>query len=61
MPKSVSSEGTESKKKEDNLLTFLKQTKDGKYAKIDEKLLQYTRISISVQEHGEDEYYYSIS
>jgi hypothetical protein len=61
MPKSVSSEGTESTKKEDNLLTFLKQTKDGKYAKIDEKLLTYTRISISVQEHGEDEYYYSIS
>jgi hypothetical protein len=61
MCESVDSKATDSQEKEDVLLTFLKQTKDGKYAKIDEKLLSYTRISINVQEHGEDDFFYSIS
>ncbi|MCS4541032.1 MAG: hypothetical protein HY929_01720 [Euryarchaeota archaeon] len=42
------------------LLTFLKQTREGKYAKIDESSLPYSRL----KEHREgpyyEEYYYSV-
>ncbi|MGQ9571491.1 MAG: hypothetical protein ACUVUQ_11785 [Thermodesulfovibrionales bacterium] len=45
-------------KEEKALLTFLKRTQEGKYAKIDESSLLYLRL----KEHREepyDEYYYS--
>lgn len=43
------------------LLTFLKQTREGKYAKIDENSLSYTRIKEQREEpYYEDEYYYSV-
>ena len=42
------------------LLTFLKQTREGKYAKVDESSLPYSRIKEQREEpYYEDEYYYS--
>ena len=49
------------RKEERTLLTFLKQTREGKYAKIDESLLSYPRIKEQREEpYYEDEYYYSV-
>ncbi len=57
----------ESKKKETRqneekvLLTFLKQTREGKYAKVDESSLSYSRLKEQREEpYYEDEYYYSV-
>ena len=48
-------------KEEKVLLTFLKQTREGKYAKIDESSLSYTRVKEQREEpYYEEEYYYSI-
>lgn len=48
-------------KKEKVLLTFLKQTREGKYVKIDQSLLSYPRIKEQREEpYYEDEYYYSV-
>jgi hypothetical protein len=42
------------------LLTFLKLTKEGKYAEIDESSFPYRRIEIRREEfYDEDVYYYS--
>jgi hypothetical protein len=42
-------------------LTFLKRTREGKYAKIDESSLIYTRIQIQREEtYADEEYYYSV-
>lgn len=46
-------------KEEKALLTFLKQTREGKYVKIDESLLSFTRIK-EQREEPYDEYYYSV-
>ena len=43
------------------LLTFLKQTREGKYAKIDENSLLYSRVKEKREEpYYEDEYYYGV-
>ena len=43
------------------LLTFLKQTREGKYAKVDESSLPYSRLKEQREEpYYEDEYYYSV-
>lgn len=48
-------------KEEKTLLTFLKQTREGKYAKIDESSLPYLRLKEQREEiYYEDEYYYSV-
>jgi hypothetical protein len=48
-------------KEEKVLLTFLKQTRKGKYAKIDEASLPYLRVKEQREEdYSEAEYYYSI-
>ena len=48
-------------KEEKVLLTFLKQTRKGKYAKINEGSLPYLRVKEQREEdYSEDEYYYSI-
>jgi len=48
-------------KEEKALLTFLKQTREGKYAKIDESSLPYSRCKEQREEtYYEDEYYYSV-
>ncbi len=48
-------------KEEKVLLTFLKQTREGKYAKVDESSLPYTRLKEQREEpYYEDEYYYSV-
>lgn len=44
------------------LLTFLERTKEGKYARIDENSLTYTRIQIQREEtYADEEYLYSVS
>lgn len=47
----------------DTLLTFLRRTKAGKYAPIEESSLPYSRIKEESETLGfyEEEYYYSIS
>ncbi len=56
----VKGEGLEGKE-ERALLTFLKQTREGKYAKIDESSLSYSRLKEEREEpYYEDEYYYSV-
>jgi len=49
------------KEEEKALLTFLRQTKEGKYAKIDKSSMPYVRLKEQREEfYYEDEYYYSI-
>jgi len=48
------------KKEEKALLTFLKKTKNGKYAKIKESSLPNSRINEQREDYYEDVYYYSI-
>ena len=51
----------ESKKNREVLFAFLKQTRKGKYAKINEGSLPYSRLKEQREEdYSEDEYYYSI-
>jgi len=51
----------EIKQGEDVLLTFLKQTKDGKFAKIEESSLPYVRIQEQREDtFYEEDYYYSM-
>ena len=47
-------------KEEKALLTFLKKTQRGKYAKIKESSLSHSRINEQREESYEDIYYYSI-
>lgn len=48
-------------KEEKALLTFLTQTREGKYAKIEESSLRYSRLKEQREEtYYEDEYYYSV-
>ncbi len=47
-------------KEEKALLTFLKQTREGKYAKIDESSLPYARLKEQREEVYTEEYYYSV-
>ena len=48
-------------KEEKILLTFLKRTRDGKYAKIDKESLNHPRVDDQREEsYQDDEYYYSI-
>ena len=42
------------------LLNFLKQTREGEYAKIDESSLAYLRIKEQREPSYEEEYYYSV-
>ena len=53
----------EGKVEEKALLTFLRKTKEGKYAPIDKSSLPYSRITEETEsiESSEEEYYYSIS
>ncbi len=53
----------EGKEKEHLLLSFLRQTKEGKYAQIDEISLPYSRLDEETEsiESPEEEFYYSIS
>lgn len=51
------------KEKEQLLLSFLKRTREGKYALIDESSLPYSRVSEEreVVEQLEEEFYYGVS
>ena len=48
------------KEEKNILLNFLKQTREGEYAKIDESSLRYPRIKEHREPYYEEEYYYSI-
>ncbi|HOV32595.1 MAG TPA: hypothetical protein PLX23_04450 [Candidatus Hydrogenedens sp.] len=58
--KKVNKKGKGKEKEEKILLTFLKRTKDGKYAKVDESALPYSRLKVQREDYYEDEYYYGI-
>jgi len=49
--------------REKQLITFLEQTKSGKYVPIDEALLSHLRVTEQDEtvELSQDDYYYSIS
>jgi len=49
------------KQQKNVLLTFLKQTKDGKYAKIEKSSLPYSRLQEQREETYYEEYYYSMT
>ncbi len=51
------------KDEEQILLSFLRRTKEGKYAPIDESSLPYSRIieESETVESSEEEFYYSVS
>lgn len=51
------------KEKEQLFLSFLRQTKEGKYASIDESSLPYSRLKEETEtvEFLEEDFYYSIS
>ena len=53
----------ETKDEEQVLLSFLRRTKEGKYALIDESSLPYSRIieESETVESSEEEFYYSVS
>ena len=49
------------KNKEKTLLTFLKQTSDGKYTKINKSTFPYLRLKAQREIcYDEEEYYYSV-
>lgn len=51
----------ENRQSEELILTFLKQTKDGKFAKIEESSLPYVRIQEQREDtFYEEDYYYSM-
>ncbi len=50
----------EEQEKKEALLTFLKFTRDGKFAKIEESSLVYARLKEQREEPPEEEYFYSI-
>lgn len=48
-------------KEENALITFLKRTKEGEYAKIDERQLAYPRVKEQREPYyNDEEYYYGI-
>lgn len=51
----------EREKEEKALITFLKRTKEGEYAKIDERQLAYPRVKEQREPYyNDEEYYYGI-
>ena len=51
----------ERKEEEEALITFLKRTKNGEYAKIDERQLAYPRVKEQrAPYYNDEEYYYGI-
>jgi len=51
----------EKSKSEEIILTFLKQTRDGKFAKIEESCLPYARIQVQRDDtFYEEDFYYSM-
>jgi len=57
----IDKKAKERKGEEKELITFLKRTKDGEYAKIDERSLGYTRVKEQREPYyNDDEYYYGI-
>lgn len=57
----ISEKFEERKKEEEALITFLKRTKDGEYAKIDKDTLVYSRVTEQREPYyNDEEYYYSL-
>ncbi len=50
------------KKEKEALLTFLRKTREGQYAKIDKNALSLSRVKEQREaDYSEEEYFYSIS
>ena len=59
--KPISDKSMEKEQAEKTLITFLKRTKDGEYAKIDERQLAYPRVKEQREPYyNDEEYYYSL-
>jgi hypothetical protein len=57
----ISEKPEERKNEEEALITFLKRTKDGEYAKIDKASLAYSRVKEQREPYyNDEEYYYSL-
>lgn len=57
----ISEKSKEREKEEKALITFLKRTKDGEYAKIDKSALAYPRVKEQREPYYyEEEYYYGL-
>lgn len=50
----------EEREKKEALLTFLKFTREGKFAKIEESSLAYPRLKEQREETLQEEYFYSV-
>ena len=50
----------EEREKKEVLLTFLKFTREGKFAKIEESSLAYARLKEQREETPQEEYFYSV-
>ena len=50
----------EEREKKEALLTFLKFTREGKFAKIEETSLAYARLKEQREETPQEEYFYSV-
>jgi hypothetical protein len=50
----------EEREKKEALLTFLKFTREGKFAKIEESSLAYSRLKEQREETQQEEYFYSV-
>ena len=50
----------EEREKKEALLTFLKLTREGKFAEIEESSLTYARLKEQREETPEEEYFYSV-
>ena len=50
----------EEREKKEALLTFLKFTREGKFAKIEESSLAYARLKEQREETPQEEYFYSV-
>lgn len=48
------------REKKEALVTFLKFTREGKFAKIEESSLAYARLKEQREETTEEEYFYSV-
>lgn len=53
--------GVDQEKKPEPLFTFLKQTKEGTFAEIDEDCFQYARIQYQREDDSNEMFYYSTS
>jgi hypothetical protein len=60
--KKISTQRSKHKQEEEAILTFLKKTREGKFAEIDQASLEYVRIStLTEPNYDEEAYLFSFS